>query len=161
MRVRRVCGECPTGDRRNCEDGVTFAGISITYWGLLGIGASVMLVVLLVGLIYDVTFGLWREHMTIIGERNPFQTYQMSPNFAVILIQTNILLRKIAADDEEAMRHCDFVDRWLKWNIDTEIFARTMSGWQNIVEDEDPFLPYLDDEQRERLQRSVDELKTL
>ena len=31
----------------------------------------------------------------------------------------------------------------------------------NIVEDEDPFLPYLDDEQRERLQRSVDELKTL
>ena len=33
------------------EDGVTFAGISITYWGLLGIGASVMLVVLLVGLI--------------------------------------------------------------------------------------------------------------
>ncbi|MBR60713.1 MAG: hypothetical protein CMA84_05805 [Euryarchaeota archaeon] len=143
------------------EDGVTFAGISITYWGLLGIGASVMLVVLLVGLIYDVTFGLWREHMTIIGERNPFQTYQMSPNFAVILIQTNILLRKIAADDEEAMRHCDFVDRWLKWNIDTEIFARTMSGWQNIVEDEDPFLPYLDDEQRERLQHSVDELKTL
>jgi hypothetical protein len=85
----------------------------------------------------------------------------MSPNFAVILIQTNILLRKIAADDEDAMRHCDFVDRWLKWNIDTEIFARTMSGWQYIVEDEDPFLPYLEDEQRERLQRSVDELKTL
>ena len=54
-----------------------------------------------------------------------------------------ILLRKIAGDDEEIARHCDFVDRWLGWNIDTEIFARTMDAWQNIVKDEDPFLPHL------------------
>ena len=45
-----------------------FAGISILL-GTVGIGASVMLGIAC-GLIYDVTFGLWREHMTIIGERN-------------------------------------------------------------------------------------------
>ena len=76
-------------------------------------------------------------------------------------MQTNILLRKIAADDEEAMRHCDFVDRWLKWNIDTEIFARAMSGWEQIVEDKDPYLPYLDEDQRESLKSKVEELKNL
>ncbi len=143
------------------ENDSTFAGISTTYLGLIAIGSTVVVLVLLVGIIYDVTFGLWREHMTIIGERNPFQTYQMSPNFSIILMQTNILLRKIAADDEEAMRHCDFVDRWLKWNIDTEIFARTMAGWEQIVEDKDPYLPYLDDEQRENLKAKVEELKNL
>ena len=76
-------------------------------------------------------------------------------------MQTNILLRKIATDDEEAMRHCDFVDRWLKWNIDTEIFARAMSGWEQIVEDEDPYLPYLDEDLREKLKSKVEELKNL
>mgnify|MGYP001200772122 FL=1 len=143
------------------ENDSTIAGISTTYLGLIGIGVSVIVLVLLIGVIYDVTFGLWREHMTIIAERNPFSTYQMTPSFSVLLLQTNILLRKIAADDEEAMRHCDFIDRWLEWNIDTEIFARTMSGWEQIVGDEDPYLPYLTDEQRENLKSRVEELKNL
>ena len=147
--------------RLRFEDDSTIAGISSTYLGLIAIGSTVVVLVLLVGVIYDVTFGLWREHMTIIGERNPFQTYQMAPSFSIILMQTNILLRKIAADDEEAMRHCDFVDRWLKWNIDTEIFARAMSGWEQIVEDKDPYLPYLDEDQRESLKSKVEELKNL
>ena len=143
------------------ENDSTIAGISTTYLGLIGIGVSVIVLVLLIGVIYDVTFGLWREHMTIIAERNPFSTYQMTTSFSVLLLQTNILLRKIAADDEEAMRHCDFIDRWLEWNIDTEIFARTMSGWEQIVGDEDPYLPYLTDEQRENLKSRVEELKNL
>ena len=74
------------------EDNSTFAGISTTYFGLIGIGLTVVIIVLVVGVVYDVTFGLWREHMTIIGERNPFQTYQISPNFAIILLQTNLIL---------------------------------------------------------------------
>tara|TARA_B100000965_G_C19540678_1_gene735428 strand:+ start:314 stop:931 length:618 start_codon:yes stop_codon:yes gene_type:complete len=143
------------------ENDSTIAGVSTTYLGLFAIGSSVIVLVLLIGVIYDVTFGLWREHMTIIAERNPFSTYQMTPSFSVLLLQTNILLRKIAADDEEAMRHCDFIDRWLDWNIDTEIFARTMSGWEQIVEDEDPYLPYLNDEQRAKLKSRVEELQNL
>tara|TARA_B100001778_G_scaffold157862_1_gene129778 strand:- start:127 stop:747 length:621 start_codon:yes stop_codon:yes gene_type:complete len=143
------------------ENDSTIAGISTTYFGLIGIGVTVIVLVLLIGVIYDVTFGLWREHMTIIAERNPFSTYQMTPSFSVLLLQTNMLLRKIAADDEEAMRHCDFIDRWLEWNIDTEIFARTMSGWEQIVGDGDPYLPNLTDEQRQKLQSRVEELNNL
>ena len=143
------------------ENDSTIAGISTTYLGLIGIGVSVIVLVLLIGVIYDVTFGLWREHMTIIAERNPFSTYQLTPSFSIILMQTNILLRKIAADDEDAMRHCDFVDRWLKWNLDTEIFARTMSGWEQIVGDEDPYIPYLTDEERANFKSKVEELKNV
>ena len=97
------------------ENDSTFAGISTTYFGLLGIGITVIVLVLVVGVVYDVTFGLWREHMTIIGERNPFQTYQISPNFAIILLQTNLILKKLAEDDEDIQRHCEFVDRWFRW----------------------------------------------
>ena len=105
------------------ENDSTFAGISTTYFGLLGIGATVIILVLLVGVVYDVTFGLWREHATIIGERNPFQTYQISPNFAIILLQTNLILSKLGEDDEDIKRHCEFVDRWFRWNVDTEILS--------------------------------------
>ena len=140
------------------ENDSTFAGISTTYFGLLGIGATVIILVLLVGVVYDVTFGLWREHATIIGERNPFQTYQISPNFAIILLQTNLILSKLGEDDEDIKRHCEFVDRWFRWNVDTEIFARTMAGWENIMKDEDPYLPTLTEEERAKLAKRVKEL---
>jgi hypothetical protein len=140
------------------ENDSTFAGISTTYFGLIGIGTSVIVLVLIVGVVYDVTFGLWREHMTIIGERNPFQTYQISPNFAIILLQTNLILRKLSEDDEEIQRHCEFVDRWFKWNVDTEIFARAMAGWENIMNDDDPYIPNLSDEERTKLAQTVKDL---
>jgi len=140
------------------ENDSTFAGISTTYFGLIGIGTSVIVLVLIVGVVYDVTFGLWREHMTIIGERNPFQTYQISPNFAIILLQTNLILRKLSEDDEEIQRHCEFVDRWFKWNVDTEIFARAMAGWEKIMNDDDPYIPNLSDEERTKLAQTVKDL---
>ena len=59
----------------------TFLGISTTYWGLFGIGASVLLTVLLIGRVYDATLGLWREHLTVVQERNPFTTYKLNPPF--------------------------------------------------------------------------------
>ena len=140
------------------ENDSSIGGISTTYLGLIAIGATVIILVLIVGVVYDVTCGLGREHMTIIGERNPFQTYQISPNFAIILLQTNLILRKLADDDEDIKRHCDFVDRWFRWNVDTEIFARAMAGWENIMNDDDPYLPNLSDEEREKLAQTVKDL---
>ena len=137
----------------------TFLGISTTYWGLFGIGASVLLIVLLIGRIYDATLGLWREHLTVVQERNPFTTYKLNPPFGIILAQTNAILRRMEPEDEKIQRHCDFVDRWLEWNSREEIWARTMSSWKNIVGDEDPFLFYLDEESRVRLESNADELQ--
>jgi hypothetical protein len=137
----------------------TMAGIKMTYWGLFGIGASVILIVLLIGRVYDATLGLWREHLTIVQERNPFTTYQLNAPFGILLAQTNAILRRMAPEDEEIQRHCDFIERWLVWNSEQEIWARTMSSLKNIIGEEDPFLFHLGSDSRDRLSVAADELQ--
>ncbi|MBP66645.1 MAG: hypothetical protein CMA67_05235 [Euryarchaeota archaeon] len=117
----------------------------------MSIGLLVLLTVLLIGYIYDVGLGLWKEHLTISTERNPFGVYLISPPMGLILAQTNMLLKKIAEDDEDVQRHVAFVERWLEWNADEEIWARAMDSWKNSMGDEDPYLPFLSEKTRENL----------
>jgi len=51
------------------------------------------------------------------------------------------------------------VNRWLEWNSEQEIWARSMSSWKNIVGDDDPFLSHLDDSARDSLVSAADELQ--
>ena len=53
-------------------------GISSTYWGLFSIGLFVVFCVMMIGWLYDVIFSLWRDHMTVIQERNPYSTYMLN-----------------------------------------------------------------------------------
>ena len=76
------------------EEMDTIMGIPSTYLGLLGIFATVLAIVLSIGWMYDVSFGLWREHLTVVQERNPFTTYKLNAPFGIILSQTNTILRK-------------------------------------------------------------------
>ena len=133
--------------------------IPMTYWGLGGIAITVLLVVLVIGWIYDVFLGLWREHLTVVQERNPFTTYKVNAPFGMLLAQTNAILRKLSEDDEDINRHCDFVDRWLEWNSQQEIWARTMSSWKKIVGDEDPYLFHLSEESRLKLESAAKEMQ--
>ena len=134
-------------------------GLKMTYWGLIAIGTSVLITVLLIGRVYDATLGLWREHLTVVQERNPFTTYKLNPPFGIILAQTNEILRRLAPEDQDIQRHCEFVDRWLEWNSEQEIWTRTMSSWKNIVGEEDPFLAHLSETSRESLTSAADELQ--
>ena len=115
-----------------------FLGISMTYWGLLSIG--VIGCVLLIGWAYDVIFSLWRAHMSVIQERNPYTTYMLNGPVGSVLAQTNEILKRIAKDDEEIVRHTKFVDRWLSWNSEQELWKRTMDGITDVMGDEDPVL---------------------
>ena len=133
--------------------------IPMTYWGLGAIAISVLFVVLIIGWVYDVFLGLWREHLTVVQERNPFTTYKVNAPFGMLLAQTNTILRKLSEDDEDITRHCDFVDRWLEWNSEQEIWARTMSSWKEIVGEEDPYLFHLSPEAREKLDAAAKEMQ--
>ena len=117
-----------------------FLGISMTYWGLLSIGVFVIGCVLLIGWAYDVIFSLWRAHMSVIQERNPYTTYMLNGPVGSVLAQTNEILKRIAKDDEEIVRHTKFVDRWLSWNSEQELWKRTMDGITDVMGDEDPVL---------------------
>lgn len=141
------------------EEMDSIMGISPTYLGLLGIGTTVLTIVLAIGWVYDVSFGLWREHLTVVQERNPFTTYKLNAPIGMMLSQTNTILRKVAEDDEDVQRHCDFVDRWLEWNSEQEIWMRSMSSWKGIVGDEDPFLQHLSAEALAKLEAGADELQ--
>ena len=134
-------------------------GISMTYWGLVSIGIFVLFCVLVIGYMYDVSFGLWREHLTVVQERNPFTTYKLNALFGMILSQTNTILRRLSEEDEEIQRHCDFVDRWLEWNSRQEIWHRSMESWKSIVGDEDPYLHHLSDSARDDLEKAANELQ--
>ena len=141
------------------ESNDTLMFIPMTYVGLLGIAAGVLTTVLLVGFFYDVTFGLWRDHITINQERNPFAVYKLNPTWGIVIAQTNEILRRVAPDDEEVQRYCKFVDRMLIWNSKEEIWARAMSSWKELMGDEDPFLFYLDEEARTELEEAADNLE--
>ena len=47
----------------------------------------------------------------------------------------------------------------LAWNSEEEIWARAMSSWKDILGDEDPFLFYLDEEARTRLESAAENLE--
>lgn len=117
-----------------------FLGVSMTYWGLISIGVIVISCVLFIGWTYDVIFSLWRAHMSVIQERNPYTTYMLNGPVGSVLAQTNEILKRIAKDDEEIVRHTKFVDRWLSWNSEQELWKRTMDGITEVMGDEDPVL---------------------
>jgi len=139
----------------SCNGSLCFSdeilGISSTYFGLMIIGIIVLLTVFLIGYVYDVGFGLWKEHLTISTERNPFGVYLISPPTGLILAQTNLLLKHLVPEDEDVQRHVAFVERWLEWNADEEIWARAMDAWKNNMGDDDPYMPFLSKEKRDDL----------
>ena len=47
----------------------------------------------------------------------------------------------------------------LSWNSEEEIWPRAMSSWKDILGDEDPFLFYLDEEARTRLESAAENLE--
>ena len=139
----------------SCNGSLCFSdeilGISSTYFGLMIIGIIVLLTVFLIGYVYDVGVGLWKEHLTISTERNPFGVYLISPPTGLILAQTNLLLKHLVPEDEDVQRHVAFVERWLEWNADEEIWARAMDAWKNNMGDDDPYMPFLSKEKRDDL----------
>ena len=143
--------------RFNSDETLLF--IPMTYVGLFSIAVLVLGIVLIAGFSYDVTFGLWRDHITVNQERNPFSTYKLNPTWGIVIAQTNEILRRTAPEDEEIQRYCNFVDRMLDWNSREEIWARAMSSWKDIIGDEDPFLFYLSEEARKDLDESADRLE--
>tara|TARA_Y100001935_G_scaffold88811_1_gene73699 strand:+ start:2783 stop:3301 length:519 start_codon:yes stop_codon:yes gene_type:complete len=119
-------------------------GISMTYWGLMSIGVFVILCVLLIGWMYDVIFSLWRAHQSVIQERNPYTTYMLNGPVGAVLAQTNEILKRLSNEDEEILKHTEFVDRWLEWNGQQELWKRTIDGLTEVMGENDPVMLHID-----------------
>jgi hypothetical protein len=103
----------------------------MTYWGLATIAFGVLAIVLMVGYIYDQFLSLWKEQRTVDTERNPFGTYAMIPANIVQVGMLNRLLRDNSPDDKQVQDTCDWIDHWLAWNAEQEVWARGQKFWDD------------------------------
>jgi len=104
----------------------------------------VILCVLLIGWMYDVIFSLWRAHQSVIQERNPYTTYMLNGPVGAVLAQTNEILKRLSNEDEELLKHTEFVDRWLEWNGQQELWKRTIDGLTEVMGENDPVMLHID-----------------
>ena len=145
-----------------CDEGLCFSdsifGISATYFGLLGIFAGLILIVLCIGYFYDRVFSLWTAQRSVDFERNPFWTYALSPMFMMNMALTAENLKRNCPDDEEMQKQMDWILQYCKSNADTEMWARTVQHWDKHL-DSTPTFWFVDEDlmSKARAQKIEDE----
>ena len=146
----------------SCDEGLCFSnsvlGIPATYFGLIGIFVSLVLIVLCIGYFYDRVFSLWTAQRSVDFERNPFWTYALSPMFMMNMAMTAENLKRNIPDDEELQNEMDWILEYCKANADSEIWARTVQHWDKHIS-ETPTFWFLDEEimSKARSQKIEDE----
>ena len=146
----------------SCDEGLCFSnsvlGIPATYFGLIGIFVSLVLIVLCIGYLYDRVFSLWTAQRSVDFERNPFWTYALSPMFMMNIAMTAENLKRSSPDDEQLQSEMDWILEYCKANADSEIWARTVQHWDKHIS-ETPTFWFLDEEimSKARSQKIEDE----
>ena len=146
----------------SCDEGLCFSnsvlGIPATYFGLIGIFVSLVLIVLCIGYFYDRVFSLWTAQRSVDFERNPFWTYALSPMFMMNMAMTAVNLKRNSPDDEQLQNEMDWILEYCKANADSEIWARTVQHWDKHIS-ETPTFWFLDEEimSKARSQKIEDE----
>ena len=117
----------------SCSDALclstSYLGIPATYIGLITIFMTVMFGVLTIGYLYDQVFSLWTEWRSVDMERNPFVTYALSPNWAMLLALQAENLRRQANGDEDMIAQADWFLKWCERYTEGEMFARAVQQW--------------------------------
>lgn len=120
-----------------CDTGFCFSnsflGIPATYFGLLGIFSTLVLIVLSIGYLYDRVFSLWTAQRSVDFERNPYWTYALSPMFMMNMAMTAENLKRNSPDDPEMQKQMDWILKYCSDNADTEMWARTVQNWDKHV----------------------------
>ena len=146
----------------SCDEGLCFSnsvlGIPATYFGLIGIFVSLVLIVLCIWYLYDRVFSLWTAQRSVDFERNPFWTYALSPMFMMNMAMTAENLKRSSPDDEQLQSEMDWILEYCKANADSEIWARTVQHWDKHIS-ETPTFWFLDEEimSKARSQKIEDE----
>ena len=65
------------------------------------------------------------------------------PQTAIIVGHLNELLRRQAPDDEEVIASCEWVDEWLEWCCNQEIWDRSQQFWDQNLPTRVPPLSFL------------------
>ena len=141
-----------------CDAGFCFSdsigSIPSTYFGLAVIFMSVMFAVLLVGYLYDQVFSLWTEWRSVDMERNPYVTYALSPNWAMMIALQAETLKRTSPDDEAMVSQAEWYLKWCEIYTEGEMFARAVQRWDADL-GETPTFWFTSDEAMQRARNSV------
>tara|TARA_B100001996_G_C18643811_1_gene586629 strand:- start:208 stop:822 length:615 start_codon:yes stop_codon:yes gene_type:complete len=125
--------------------GDSIMGIPATYFGLIGIFTSLVLMVLCIGYLYDRVFSLWTAQRSVDFERNPYWTYALSPMFMMNMALTAENLKRNSPDDSDLQEQMDWILNYCKSNTGNEMWARTVQHWDKHI-GETPAFWFLDDD---------------
>jgi len=138
---------------QSCDSGLCFSdsilGIPSTYAGLSAIFFSVMFAVLAIGFLYDQVFSLWTEWRSVDMERNPFVTYALSPNWAMMIALQAETLKQSSPDNEALVKQADWYLNWCEHYTEGEMFARAVQRWDKDM-GETPTFWFTTDEAMQR-----------
>ena len=118
-------------------------GLPISYWVMISIFLSVFLFVLCVGWVYDNIFSLWREQRQVEAERNPWATYLLNAQMIHTLGLLSSIKRQLNPDDSKIATECDFIQDWISYAADEEVFTRHVNELERKTDIKVPDLHYL------------------
>lgn len=115
-------------------------GIPHSWLTMGGLWFVVIIMVLLIGYIYDKTFALWKEQRTVDIERNPFATHALSPINTLVLGHLSHILRELKPDDEKVQESAEWMDKWIAHWSNQEIWIRAIGELDKQLETSTPNL---------------------
>ncbi len=131
--------------------------IKADYWYMAGLYFGVFGFVFFVGWVYDHVFSLWKEQKTVEIERHPYNTYLLN----MWALHCNGMLNQIRKEmhddeDEGAKRDIEFMDAWLAYMTETEVFRRMVVELDKRLDQPFPELTYLPPGSVERSRNNSD-----
>ena len=118
-------------------------GIKADYWYMISLYFGVFAFVFIVGWFYDHVLSLWKEQKTVEIERHPYNTYLMNMWALHCNGMLNEIRKELHGDDVDAKEDIEFMDEWLGYMTNTEVFRRMVVELDERLDRLFPELTYL------------------
>lgn len=104
------------------------------FGGMALLFVIVLTTVVLIGVVYDRVFRLWRESSVVSVERNPYSRFLLMPKEILLWKRCQMrILKEVAKDDPEALKDVEFMDRWMDKLMDDPVMRKQVEETEKII----------------------------
>ncbi len=104
----------------------------------LGLGVlffSTLFLILLMGVIYDKVFKLWREQVDVGVERNPYMQEKLAPKEILLWKKMHLrTLEQVAQQDPRALEDAEFMERWIQKSMEDPRIRAQVEALERWIE---------------------------
>ncbi len=103
--------------------------------GLAMVFFSTLLLITVIGLVYDKVLKLWREQVDVGVERNPYMQEKLAPKEIVLWKKMHLrTLEQVAEQDPRALEDAEFMDRWIKKSMEDPRIRAQVEALERWIE---------------------------